>query len=55
MPAQITEVEIKLDRDINELKSAVEKSKNDTIKSVITIVGTSSAVAFTVTRLLAGV
>ncbi|KAF5841113.1 chloroplast tscA maturation factor [Dunaliella salina] len=45
-----TELEIKVDRDINELKSSVEKGKNDTIKSVITIIGTFSAIAFTISR-----
>ncbi|GLI62367.1 hypothetical protein VaNZ11_004986 [Volvox africanus] len=45
-----TELQIKVDRDINELKSSVEKAKNDTIKSVITILGTFSAIAFTISR-----
>ena len=41
-----------VDHDINDLKSNVEKSKNDTIKTVITILGTFSAIAFTVSRLM---
>ncbi|KAJ9506574.1 hypothetical protein QJQ45_019006 [Haematococcus lacustris] len=47
-----TELAIKVDRDINELQSAIEKSKNDTIKSVITILGTFSAIAFTISRFM---
>lgn len=47
-----TQLEIKLDRDINDLKAAVEKSKNDVIKSVITILGTFSAIAFTMSRFM---
>lgn len=47
-----TELEIKLDRDVNELKATVERSKNDVIKSVIAIMGTFSAIAFTISRLL---
>jgi len=53
MRDKTTELEIKVDRDVNELKSALEKAKNDTIKSVITILGTFSAVAFTISRLMA--
>ncbi|KAG2490117.1 hypothetical protein HYH03_011423 [Edaphochlamys debaryana] len=45
-----TELVIKVDRDVNELRSGVEKAKNDTIKSVITILGTFSAMAFTISR-----
>ena len=29
-----TELEIKVDRDINELKSSVEKGKNDTVRAL---------------------
>ncbi|MEW5309028.1 MAG: hypothetical protein WDW38_000941 [Sanguina aurantia] len=47
---KVTELEIKVDHDINDLKSSVEKAKNDTIKSVITILGTFSAIAFTISR-----
>lgn len=47
-----TQLEIKLDRDINDLKASVEKSKNDVIKSVITILGTFSAIAFTMSRFM---
>eukprot|EP00798_Chlamydomonas_sp_ICE-L_P022860 gene22860-30033_t len=46
-----TELEIRVDRDINVLKSELERAKNDTIKSVITILGTFSAIAFTISRL----
>uniref|UniRef100_A0A7S0X0E3 Uncharacterized protein n=1 Tax=Chlamydomonas leiostraca TaxID=1034604 RepID=A0A7S0X0E3_9CHLO len=52
MRDKTTELEIKVDRDINELKSSVEKAKNDTIKSVITILGTFSAIAFTISRFM---
>ncbi|KAG2453037.1 hypothetical protein HYH02_002372 [Chlamydomonas schloesseri] len=45
-----TDLQIQMDRDINELRSSVEKAKNDTIKSVITILGTFSAIAFTISR-----
>ena len=34
------------------MKSSVEKAKNDTIKSVILILGTFSTVAFTISRLV---
>jgi hypothetical protein len=37
-----------VDHDINDVKSSVEKAKNDTIKSVILILGTFSTVAFTI-------
>eukprot|EP00877_Chromochloris_zofingiensis_P015058 jgi/Chrzof1/9806/Cz04g16100.t1 len=47
-----TELEIKMDRDINELKATVEKAKNDTIKSVITIMGTFTAIVFTISRVM---
>ncbi|GFR47733.1 hypothetical protein Agub_g9497 [Astrephomene gubernaculifera] len=47
-----TDLQIKVDREINELKSSVEKAKNDTIKSVITILGTFSAIAFTISRFI---
>eukprot|EP00983_Pelagomonas_calceolata_P043068 1138763-Pelagomonas_calceolata.AAC.3 len=30
-----TELEIKVDRDINELKSSVEKGKNDTVRLLL--------------------
>ncbi|GAX75906.1 hypothetical protein CEUSTIGMA_g3349.t1 [Chlamydomonas eustigma] len=53
MRDKVTELEIKLDHDVNEVRSSVEKAKNDTIKSVITILGTFSAVAFTISRLSA--
>ena len=52
MRDKTTDLEIKVDRDINELKSSVEKAKNDTIKSVITILGTFSAIAFTISRFI---
>lgn len=47
-----TELEIKLDREVNELRARVETSKNDVIKSVIAIMGTFSAIAFTISRFL---
>jgi hypothetical protein len=47
-----TELEIKLDREVNELKATVEKAKNDVIKSVIAIMGTFSAIAFTISRFI---
>jgi hypothetical protein len=49
---QVTDLEIKVDREVNELKSSVEKAKNDTIKSVIALLGTFSAIAFTISRLV---
>ena len=47
-----TELEIKLDREVNELKATVEKAKNDVIKSVIAIMGTFSAITFTISRFI---
>jgi hypothetical protein len=52
MRDKVTELEIKVDHDINDVKSSVEKAKNDTIKSVILILGTFSTVAFTISRLV---
>ena len=52
MRDKVTELEIKVDHDINDVKSSVEKEKNDTIKSVILILGTFSTVAFTISRLV---
>jgi hypothetical protein len=52
MRDRATDLELKMDREINELKATVEKAKNDTIKTVIGILGTFSAVVFTVTRLI---
>lgn len=52
MRDKVTELEIKVDHDINDVKSSVEKAKNDTIKSVLLILGTFSTVAFTITRLV---
>lgn len=52
MRDKVTELEIKVNHDINDVKSSVEKAKNDTIKSVILILGTFSTVAFTITRLV---
>ncbi|KAG1676048.1 hypothetical protein FOA52_014913 [Chlamydomonas sp. UWO 241] len=52
MRDKVTDLEIKVDRDINELRSLIEKAKNDTMKVVITILGTFSAVAFTISRFL---
>lgn len=48
-----TELELKVDRELNSLAAAIEKAKNDIIKTVIAVLGTFSAVAFTITRLLA--
>lgn len=53
MRDKVTELEIKVDHDINDVKSSVEKAKNDTIKSVILLLGTFSTVAFTISRLVA--
>ncbi len=53
MRDKVIELQLKLDHDVNEVRSSVEKAKNDTIKSVITILGTFSAVAFTISRLSA--
>lgn len=33
-----TDLEIKVDRDINELKSSVEKGKNDTVGAILVCV-----------------
>ena len=46
------ELEIKLDRDVNDLRAAVEKAKTDIIKSVIAIIGTISAITFTISRVM---
>ena len=50
-----TELELKVDRELNGLSAAIEKAKNDIIKTVIAVLGTFSAVAFTVTRLISSV
>ncbi|WIA08882.1 hypothetical protein OEZ86_011462 [Tetradesmus obliquus] len=47
------ELEIKLDREVNDIRAGMEKAKNDIIKSTIAIMGTFSAIAFTITRLMA--
>jgi hypothetical protein len=39
-------------QEVNELKATVEKSKNDVIKTVIGVLGTFSAIAFTISRLV---
>ncbi|KAI8467222.1 MAG: chloroplast tscA maturation factor [Monoraphidium minutum] len=46
------ELELKMDREVNELKATVEKAKNDIIKTVIGVLGTFSAIAFTISRLV---
>lgn len=53
MRDRATELELKVDRELNSLSAQIEKAKNDVIKTVIAVLGTFSAVAFTVTRLLA--
>ncbi|GBF99759.1 chloroplast tscA maturation factor, partial [Raphidocelis subcapitata] len=52
MRDKATELELKMDREVNELKATVEKAKNDVIKTVIGVLGTFSAIAFTISRLL---
>jgi hypothetical protein len=46
------DLSVRLDREISETRALVERSKNDVIKSVIAIMGTFSAIAFTVTRIV---
>lgn len=40
------------EQEVNELKATVEKAKNDVIKTVIGVLGTFSAIAFTISRLV---
>lgn len=53
MRDKTVELEIKLDREVNDIRAGMEKAKNDIIKSTIAIMGTFSAIAFTITRLMA--
>lgn len=46
------ELELKMDREVNDIRAGMEKAKNDIIKSTIAIMGTFSAIAFTITRLV---
>jgi hypothetical protein len=39
-------------QEINDVRAGIEKGKNDIIKSTIAIMGTFSAIAFTITRLM---
>jgi hypothetical protein len=39
-------------QEVNDLRAGMEKAKNDIIKSTIAIMGTFSAIAFTITRLV---
>ena len=39
-------------QETNELKAMMEKSKNDVVKTVIAVMGTFSAVTFTLSRLM---
>lgn len=41
-------------QEVNELKADIEKAKNEVVRSVIAIVGTFSAITFTVSRLMSG-
>lgn len=52
MRDKTVELEIKLDREVNDIRAGMEKAKNDIIKSTIAIMGTFSAIAFTITRLM---
>lgn len=40
-------------QEVNDIRAGMEKAKNDIIKSTIAIMGTFSAIAFTITRLVA--
>lgn len=40
-------------QEVNDIRAGMEKAKNDIIKSTIAIMGTFSAIAFTITRLMA--
>jgi hypothetical protein len=39
-------------QEVNDIRAGMEKAKNDIIKSTIAIMGTFSAIAFTITRLV---
>ena len=39
-------------QEVNDLRATVERAKNDIIKTVIGVLGTFSAVAFTISRLM---
>jgi hypothetical protein len=39
-------------QEVNDIRAGMEKAKNDIIKSTIAIMGTFSAIAFTITRLM---
>lgn len=46
------DLSVRIDRELSSCNALIERSKNDVIKSVIAIMGTFSAIAFTVTRLV---
>eukprot|EP00775_Hariotina_reticulata_P002449 gene2449-2752_t len=52
MRDKTVDLEIKMDREVNDIRAGVEKAKNDIIKSTIAIMGTFSAIALTITRLM---